>query len=337
MKKARINILTPFLQQTFMRQLPDRLEEEGFLFSENAAAEDHWDMVVVYEGLSAPRTIRCRKGGCVFISGEPPASRTYSSRFLAQFDHVISSHHHPGHPSHHHTQQALPWHFGLNRQNGHFTFHYQDMKDMAPPLKSKRISMITSDKTMMPGHIKRMAFLQTIQKEFKEGIDIFGHGIHPVADKACALLPYQFSICIENAVYDHYWTEKLADALLAFTVPIYHGCRNLSTYFNPNAFISIDIDKVHQTIDHLKTILLDADEIYSQRKESLTQARTRLLEQYNLFPMLARFFDQYVKENDSPEQQQVLYPSYHYPEQHLKMALLRLKRYTYRRIGRYFL
>jgi hypothetical protein len=335
MKKARINILTPFLQQTFMRQLPDHLEKDGFLFSENAAAQDHWDMVVVYEGIEAPRNIRCRKGGCVFISGEPPASRTYSSRFLAQFDHVISSHHRPGHPSHHHTQQALPWHFGLNRQNGHFNFRYQDISEMAPPLKSKKISMITSDKTMMPGHIKRMAFLQTVRKEFKDGIDIFGQGIHPVSDKACALLPYQFSICIENAVYDHYWTEKLADSLIAFTIPIYHGCRNLSTYFNPDAFISIDIDKTHQTIDILKTILLRADEIYTQRQESLTKARTRLLEQYNLFPMLARFFDKYVIKHDSQGQLRVLYPSHHYPDHHLKMGLLRLKRYTYRRIGRY--
>ncbi len=206
---------------------------------------------------------------------------------------------------------------------------------MAPPLKSKKISMITSDKTMMPGHIKRMAFLQTVRKEFKDGIDIFGQGIHPVSDKACALLPYQFSICIENAVYDHYWTEKLADSLIAFTIPIYHGCRNLSTYFNPDAFISIDIDKTHQTIDILKTILLRADEIYTQRQESLTKARTRLLEQYNLFPMLARFFDKYVIKHDSQGQLRVLYPSHHYPDHHLKMGLLRLKRYTYRRIGRY--
>lgn len=320
-----------------MRQLPDRLEQEGFLFSENADAEDPWDMVVVYEGLSAPRTIRCRNGGCVFISGEPPASRAYSSRFLAQFDHVISSHRHPGHPSYHRTQQALPWHFGLNRQSGQFTFRYHDMKDMAPPLKSKKISLITSDKTMMPGHIKRMAFLQAIQKEFKDGIDIFGQGIRPVADKACALLPYQFSLCIENAVFDHYWTEKLADALLAFTVPIYHGCRNLSTYFNPNAFISIDIDKPRETIDQIKTILLHADEIYSQRRESLTEARTRLLEQYNLFPTLARFFEQHVQKHNALRQRRALYPSYHYPDHHLKMGLLRLKRYIYRRIGRYYL
>ena len=39
-------------------------------------------------------------------------------------------------------------------------------------------------------------------------LDIFGHGVNPMNDKAEALDPYRFHIAVENHVYDHHLTEK---------------------------------------------------------------------------------------------------------------------------------
>ena len=187
----RINILTPFPFVTFNRQKPVILEDEGFSFFENGSLEESWDMVVVYEGIKDIKKIKCKKGGLVFISGEPPFSQQYSTMFLNQFDHLITSHPKIRHVDNHLSQQALPWHFGLNYNAKKFTYNYDDLIKMPLPLKIKCISFITSNKRMMPGHKKRMIFLEALKYEFGDAIDIFGKGINPIDDKASALLPYQ--------------------------------------------------------------------------------------------------------------------------------------------------
>ncbi|MBP6757363.1 MAG: hypothetical protein KA210_14570, partial [Bacteroidia bacterium] len=141
-----INIITPFTNETFMRQLPVSLEEQGFLFFENSLLDRVWDMVVVYEGLNNQTIIKCKQGGLVFISGEPPLSQKYASKFLNQFDHLITSHPKINHQNNHLSQQALPWHFGIGHKTKCVNYNYKDLIDMPLPKKSKKISIITSNK-----------------------------------------------------------------------------------------------------------------------------------------------------------------------------------------------
>lgn len=54
---------------------------------------------------------------------------------------------------------------------------------------------------------------------------------YPFADKT-PLFESMFSIIVENDYQPHYFTEKLIDALRAFTVPIYFGAPNIGKYFD---------------------------------------------------------------------------------------------------------
>ncbi len=76
-----------------------------------------------------------------------------------------------------------------------------------------------------------MIFFDTINKYFEKEIEFFGKNINPIHDKADALLRYKFSICIENSSINDYWTEKFADPILAYTIPIYYGCMNIEDYY----------------------------------------------------------------------------------------------------------
>ena len=49
-----------------------------------------------------------------------------------------------------------------------------------------------------------------------------------------------FSIVIENTKQDYYFTEKLIDALLTGTVPIYYGCPSIGDFFNTKGMIIVD-------------------------------------------------------------------------------------------------
>ena len=51
-----------------------------------------------------------------------------------------------------------------------------------------------------------------------------------------------FSIAIENAVYDTYFTEKLTDCFATGTIPIFYGSRGVTEYFNEDGIIFLDDD-----------------------------------------------------------------------------------------------
>ena len=56
--------------------------------------------------------------------------------------------------------------------------------------------------------------------------------INPIEDKFDALIGYKYHLALENSVIPDYWTEKLADSLLAWCKPIYYGCPNINDYFS---------------------------------------------------------------------------------------------------------
>lgn len=325
-----INIITPFNDETFMRQLPASLEKEGFLFFENSLQVRVWDMVIVYEGLKTELKINCKQGGLLFISGEPPYSMTYSTFFLHQFDHLISSHPNLKHKNNHLMQQGLPWHIGIGHKTKCVNYNYTDLIDLPLLKKGKKMSIITSNKLIMPGHRQRMKFLNSIQTKFKSEIDVFGHGINPIDDKASALLDYQFNICIENSAINDYWTEKIADPFLGYCIPIYHGCKNIDSYFNQDSLIKIDINDIEASLQTIENVLLNADTLYAQKLEYLIASRNKILSEYNLFNTLKSFYIDNVNNHILPFETFNLRPVYVYKDQKIKMNLLRGKRFLKR-------
>lgn len=53
---------------------------------------------------------------------------------------------------------------------------------------------------------------------------------------------FKFMICFENSSSSHYITEKLHNAWLGGTIPIYWGCTNAPKWLNPNAFLYLEDD-----------------------------------------------------------------------------------------------
>jgi len=172
---------------------------------------------------------------------------------------------------------AIPWH--VNK-----TFDQLVSSDIPP--KSKAISWIVGNATDLPGHIKRLSFLKFIQKDGSLDIDLFGRAVRYIEDKWEGLTPYRYSLAIENSSSPDYWTEKLADCFLSWTVPVYYGCTNLEKYFPKESFIRIDIDQPEITLDSIKSLIREDD--WEKRLPSLEEARKLVLYKYQLFPHLAR-------------------------------------------------
>ena len=104
--------------------------------------------------------------------------------------------------------------------------------------KTKLVSMIASNKRMCEGHAKRLQFVD----KFRDKLDFYGRGFNEISCKEDGLRDYMFSVGIENAVYDTYFTEKLTDCFACGTIPIFYGCKGVTEYFNEDGIIFLDDD-----------------------------------------------------------------------------------------------
>ncbi len=75
---------------------------------------------------------------------------------------------------------------------------------------------------------------------------------------------HKFTIAFENQVAPNYVTEKIFEALLVNSVPIYWGSPRIAEYFNPEAFINChDYDNLDQVVDRVIEVDND-DELYQR-------------------------------------------------------------------------
>lgn len=102
--------------------------------------------------------------------------------------------------------------------------------------KINLISMISSNKNRCVGHQIRLDYV----KKYQKNVDLFGRGFNEIKNKEEGLKNYMFSIAIENASYDFYFTEKIMDCFATGTIPIYLGCQNIGEYFNVDGIIFLD-------------------------------------------------------------------------------------------------
>jgi len=110
------------------------------------------------------------------------------------------------------------------------------IKNSQLPAKTKMISMITSNKSFTPGHVKRLEILE----KFRSSVDLYGRGFNEIASKEEGLDEYFFSIVVENCIYPGMFSEKITDAFVTKTIPVYYGTETISKYFDMNGVIMLD-------------------------------------------------------------------------------------------------
>lgn len=124
--------------------------------------------------------------------------------------------------------------------------------------KKKLISFIGSSKTMCEGH----GYRQTMINKYKNLVDHYGRGFagrelpftikiagNVESGKIIGLKDYMYSIAMENAVYDNYYSEKIADCFATGTIPIYWGTRTIERHFNADGIIFLEDIKDIKELD----------------------------------------------------------------------------------------
>jgi hypothetical protein len=250
-----------------------------------------WWVVCHSSGLPCQEEVMCDPAHTLFISMEPPDWGCPRS-FYNQFSHLISCDRSARHRNQSY-RNGLTWWVGLKVkfENGHqispvCSFDYDSLLALEPQKKKNRISVITSTGKHFSGHKKRLKFLERLSaNEISKHIDFFGGYQNPVEDKMDALRGYRYHLALENSVEPDYWTEKLADPLLAWCLPVYYGCPNIESYLPRGSLVSINIQNFDLTVRALWE-LLESD-LYERSIGQIKAAREMVLNQYNIFQLIS--------------------------------------------------
>ena len=111
--------------------------------------------------------------------------------------------------------------------------------DMGLHPKQKLISIIASSKRQLTGHKLRHALIE----RYGHRMDLFGSGYSHIDDKILALRDYRYSVIIENSIDKFWFTEKLIDAFVTGTVPLYWGGTAVLDLFDERGLLTFtDLD-----------------------------------------------------------------------------------------------
>lgn len=256
-----------------MRQTPDSSGKWGDLqFTEETI--DACDYLIVLNWGNTHTRVFCPPEHVWAIIQEPPTGEYFKKHFgTRSYARVYTTDPNRKGNRYLQSQPALPWH--VNKT-------YDELIAMKVPEKNKGISTITSNRTRRPGHRLRVQFLKKIIDRLD--FSLYGKGYSYIDDKWYGLSPYRYSIAIENYRTSYYWTEKIADCFLSWTMPIYYGCTEITKFFPSEALIEIDINQPDEALKIIENSV--EDNLWEKNFDAICEARRLVLNEYQFFPFL---------------------------------------------------
>lgn len=173
----------------------------------------------------------------IFYTGENERPENYQCHYAVSFDHVDTE-----------NQYRLPLYVIYDFDNQHrnvpnSTDYVRDPSDLHKKFNDKFCSFVVKNGACA----KRNYFFQRLSEYkrvdsagplFNNMGEILERGEGAVAAKVKFLNDYKFNLCFENSSHPGYVTEKLYEAYMGGTVPIYWGSPTVECDFNPKAFLN---------------------------------------------------------------------------------------------------
>ncbi len=174
-------------------------------------------------------------------------------------------------PDFRHCDYAFTFDYPVTDRN--FRYPLYGLSKIAPLFAPRDVDAVLAEKTRFcafvfsnPRARERIDFMERLSRYKK--VDCGGRVNNNIGflveDKLQFLRPYKFSIAFENSSWPGYTTEKLPEAMLASTVPVYWGNPLVHRDFNTRAFINChDYRSMDEAV--AAVIELDRDETLYRR------------------------------------------------------------------------
>ena len=288
MPQQQINIcLASFYKyRIFRRQTPrDDFVWGPLHISYNDETACSW--LCVYDDVPRNWTTTIPRHRRILVVVEPKEIVDYSSTYLNQYGTVLSPYPRPSSYGGRWVNAPILFYWIYGYKEYHYPLTYKAWDELKKPKikKKKTLSIIYTRKCRTESQCQRGLFVDALQQELGHQLNIFGRAIKYI-DKEDGIDPYRYHLVVENGTGPHFWSEKLADCYLGESYPIHAGCTNLHDYFPRQAYTSIDIFNIPQAIQKVKEVI--ASDLWHKNRAHILEAKRRVMEEHQLFPMLER-------------------------------------------------
>ena len=247
-------------------------------------------LVVFDEAPAGFCTTTPRERRILFVT-EPPEIKKYPRSYLGQFGTVVSPYDFRsverrsmviGNP-------CLNWHLGVSHATGKYVSTFaslDELRHMPMPQKTGLISVVCSNKTATEAQRARLALVRLLKEQLGDELHVYGRGFNPVDDKMSAIAPYKYHVVLENNLLPHFWTEKLSDAWLGWSLPLYLGAPNLGSACPAAGFVALPASGPEACVQTVRQAL--DSQLWEARQAELVLCRTWMMETTNVFATAAR-------------------------------------------------
>jgi len=172
------------------------------------------------------------------------------------------------------------------------TFLHKDKLYETLAIKPKKleVSFLCGPKNIITGHFLRQSIYK---KETQVQIPTEWVYSCPVEDKYKCFENSMFHLTIENSQNKNYFTEKIVDAFITKTIPIYWGCPNISEFFDSRGFFTFNTEEEFFNIVNNLT-----SEDYISRKPYIEANYQTSIYYANIFSRINNILHEIVKLNN---------------------------------------
>ncbi|QJB32214.1 hypothetical protein HF329_13115 [Chitinophaga oryzae] len=158
-------------------------------------------------------------------------------------------------------------------------------------VKTALLSVVASELSEMEGHKRRLEMVCLLDNIINSGLDVWGRpcglqlleNLHAyrgqLRNKYEALWPFRYHFACENSFVENYYTEKIADPIIAESLCFYDGCTNLESFIDGRAFVRIDVKEPQEAVETIVRSI--SDNLWARRVRYIRQQKQRLLHQLN--------------------------------------------------------
>ncbi len=164
--------------------------------------------------------------------------------------------------------------------------------------KTALLSTIVSGESNSAGRSLGLAFIRHLEA-FGVPIDVFGgsdaesfvshRGGPTLSDRTAGLLPYRYTVAVEDRMEPNYFTDRIIDSVLGEALCFYWGCPNLEELIDPQVFIRLPLDDLVESSRIVQQAI--ADNEWSRRIGAIRGEKHRFLNETQLMPVLDRVVD----------------------------------------------
>lgn len=155
--------------------------------------------------------------------------------------------------------------------------------------KSIDLSVICSNKAHTENHNLRLEFVKKLKSHFGEKLHWYGNGINSIEKKSDIIFKSKYHVVIENESRNNLVTEKLYDAFLGLSFPIYYGAKNINKLFDQKSFITIDINQVSNSINTIEEVL--KSNLYNDNFNNILNSKEKVLKDFNIYNRLNKLVE----------------------------------------------